>query len=129
MQRSTKKEQTPQEFAKEHWVEILAASGTLVGAVIYLLIRYHKKRRELSGDSASNTYLDNLGEDALKSQREPVPLLLDIMPEVSAEIPDAAKLSEQLAEGLPSKVTGKKSQLRWFRGSPQQVMSDAGKIK
>lgn len=132
MKKSLGKEQTPQDFAKEHWKEILAVSGTLAGAVIYLLIRYHKKRKaQESGqnDSEARSYLDTLADDALQSQREPVPLMLDLMPEVAQEIPDAEQIAAELAKGLPTKVIGAKSRSRWFRGNPKEVMSSVGKIK
>src|SRR5688572_25392373 len=128
MHSSGNKEQTAAEFAQLHWKEILAVSGTLAGAVIYLLIRYHKKRKQDLGVTPSE-YLDILEQDAMFSEREQVPLILDLMPEVAREIPDAAKLTEELAKGLPTTVTGKKSRLRLFRGSPKQNMKDIGKIK
>lgn len=129
------KEQTPQEFAKEHWKEIFAISSTLAGAVILLLIRYHKKRRSQTGMLDDDKELLLLEEDARESNRPHTPLILDLMPDLRKHIPDAEALSEQLAQGLPERTTelenrGSRSLWkRWRRGNPREVMQTIGKIK
>lgn len=114
MKKNGDKEQSPAEFAKSHWKEILAASGTLAGAVIFLLIRYHQKRKKDAGEP-ENKYLDILADDA-RGSRDEVPLMLEMMSDVNREIPDAASLTEQLAKGLP-------------KGGPRENMQTIGQIK
>lgn len=125
--------QTPQEFAKTHWKEILAVSVTLAGAAIFLLVEYHKKRKKGEGEEDQNVDLDLIAADAQLSERHPTAVMLDLVPDLHVHIPDAALLAEQLAEGLPeeieSEVLEKKRKRRWFKGSPKETMQTIGKIK
>lgn len=120
--------QTPQEFAKDHWKEILAASGSLAGAVIFLLIKYHKKRSKENGED-TDLYLDIIAKDALLSKRDSVPLMIDTIHEVEGHVPDLEALSQKLSEGLPEEIKGEKSRKRWSNGSPRGLMKTIGLLK
>lgn len=95
--------QTPAEFAKEHWKEIAAVSGTLAGAVILLMIRYHKKRKAEAGDLSEDRELDVYEEEASGGNHD-TPMLLETGVPVAKHIPDADALSEELAGGLKGKA-------------------------
>lgn len=144
---------TPKEFAEQNWREILAISGTLAGAVILLLIRYHKKRTARAAEQSSvviqgDPELDGLEEEAQLSQRSEVPLLLDLSRELTRHIPDIEQLTDDLAQGLPETVeessqpqaeeakasghSGKGSLWRRLtrkKGNPRELMQTIGKIK
>lgn len=94
---STKNE--AQKFVKENWQSILAASGTLAGAAIFLLIKFYKKRRAENGELGEDSHLDALQDDAL-GNREKVQLLLDLGPESRAAIPNFNELVEELKSGV-----------------------------
>jgi hypothetical protein len=70
-------DQTPAQFAKDHWKEIFAVSSTLAGAVILLLIRYYKKHQEDEGNPDLNTDLDVLAEEAT-SDLPQTPMLVEV---------------------------------------------------
>ncbi|MBP7842653.1 hypothetical protein KA017_01475 [Candidatus Woesebacteria bacterium] len=100
MRKLAENEQTPQEFAKEHWKEIVAVSGTLAGAVILLLIRYHKKKRIEAGNPDNDLHLQALAGEA-ESGYDETSVLLETGGAAVRHIKGAIQLTEQLAEGLP----------------------------
>ena len=112
--RTSENTQTPAEFAKDHWKEIAAVSGTLAGAVILLMIRYHKKRKAESGDDSQDRELDVYEEEATGGNHD-TPMLLETGVPVAKHIPDSDTLSEELASGL--------------RGKARQFMKTLGHLK
>lgn len=109
------KEQTPQDFAKEHWKEIVAVSGTLAGAVILLLIRYHKKRDKDNGIDEEDLHLAALEGEAL-GKKSDVPMFLDTGIAVKEHIPGSDAILTDLQKGLP-----KKSKVRRFMKTLRRV--------
>ena len=96
----TSPKKTPKEFAEEHWKEIFAISGTLAGAVILLLIRYHRQRKLEEGDNSQDTHLDALEGEAT-SKRPDAVMLIETGVATKQYIQDSDTVITQLSKGLP----------------------------
>ena len=96
------KEKSPEaaKFAQDHWKEVLLASSTLAGAAILLLIRFHKNRKQESGDQEEDQEL-SVYEGEAEGGNHDVPVLLETGTSVVGHIENAEELTQQLAEGLP----------------------------
>lgn len=126
------KELTPAgKYAKEHWAEILAISSTLAGAVILLLIRYHRKRKSDEGIQLKDKELAILEGEALTSTKPDAPLILELMPDVARHIGDITELTTELSEGLPEETKVLRKGTFWKRkvGNPKALMKAVPEIK
>jgi len=114
MQPLNKEKANPKEFAQEHWKEILAASGTLAGAVILLLIKYHRNQQKENGELFEDLHLDALEGETLGEPDDTV-MFLETGVAVKEHIPDADQLISQLQKGLRGKARRKMKIFRKIR--------------
>ena len=111
MHQSISKEQTPKDFAKEHWKETLAASAgiSFVGLAIFLLIKYHKKRNKGEDNLDDDLHLKALEGEA-KGRAPDIVKFLETGEEAKRYIQDSDKILAGLEKGLPKK--GKAGKIR-----------------
>lgn len=99
------------DFARDHWKEMLAVSGTLAGAAILLLIRYYRRKNNNQVDSEFDIY-----EGEATGLDNDTSVLLTTGVDVAKQISDVEEITNGLANGLPDEKS-------------QEVMRTVGKLR